>query len=50
MRVDFVKDYTIPSDNWEQQHTIMCRRVYLIIPYQAITGNNNAKEIIEAGF
>ena len=34
-------DYIIPSDNWEQQPYICYKLYFLIISYQAITGNNN---------
>ena len=33
--------YIIPSDNWEQQLPKSIARPYVIISYQAITGNNN---------
>ena len=38
----FIQYYTIPSDNWEQQLYAVIGRSWEIIPYQAITGNNNA--------
>ena len=34
-------NYTIPSDNWEQQQAQKIFLFNLIIPYQAKTGNNN---------
>ncbi len=37
----YVGNYTIPSDNWEQQHDSSGQHKMDIIPYQAITGNNN---------
>ena len=36
-----LSDYTIPSDNWEQQPKEIIIPIIEIIPYQAITGNNN---------
>ena len=36
-----VADYIIPSDNWEQQLTLINEGEINIISYQAITGNNN---------
>ena len=38
-----VIDYIIPSDNWEQQPDVKRVTNELIISYQAITGNNNAR-------
>ena len=40
---DLMPNYTIPSDNWEQQHSGERKYVQPIIPYQAITGNNNLR-------
>ena len=34
-------NYIIPSDNWEQQPYLRNVGAYIIISYQAITGNNN---------
>ena len=36
-----MQHYTIPSDNWEQQLCYNTDAFKSIIPYQAITGNNN---------
>ena len=37
--------YIIPSDNWEQQLFYTESNDCLIISYQAITGNNNIREL-----
>ena len=39
------KYYTIPSDNWEQQLDTEGLQKDVIIPYQAITGNNNKNNV-----
>ena len=36
-------NYIIPSDNWEQQPNNVTMFSFMIISYQAITGNNNAR-------
>ena len=39
-----MRNYIIPSDNWEQQPMANIPIITLIISYQAITGNNNFPE------
>ena len=41
-------NYIIPSDNWEQQRLFFPLFLFLIISYQAITGNNNWQDCLVA--
>ena len=46
----FIQYYTIPSDNWEQQHKQADIPAFCIIPYQAITGNNNDVDVLDVRY